>query len=784
MVGTQEHGRSGLPHGGGKPMFDLIWSKLRRPVARPGIIRRTALLDKLELAAPGPIVSVQAPGGYGKTTLLAQWTEGKAKSVAWVSLDERDNDPKLLLTCIAKALDAIEPVGGRVFGALASPASSVLAAAVPRLGSALASMSPPVLLVLDDVHLLRDLECRAAVAALADHVPKESRLVLAGRGTPPLPAARLRAEGRLLVIGPGDLSLTSQEAGELLRAAAGPAGPAAGELAELYRRSAGRPASLYLAALAVRAGGPVPAGPGRAGPGAAAEPGAARTRPRLEPEDVAREYLSRIPAAERDFLTRTAVLDRLCGPLCEAVLGRGGGSAALAALAGSNLLVIPQDRLGRWYRYHPVLRDVLLAELHRAEPGAAPVLRRRASAWCAGSGLPEEAVEYAMAAGDIDEAARLVAELSVPGQREDRLTTLPRWHRWLEDRGAMKGHPVLSVWAAFLALETGQAADAERRAVLADQALASQDGASQDGASQDGASQDAPSQDAARAWAGVLRASLCRHGVGPMRTDADEAARQLAARGISAPAAVLLQGLARVAGGEPGTAEPYLEQAAAAAADAGAQAVLAMALSERSLLLLARNDWGEGQALADRAGVVLREAGIEDSDAAALVFALQARMALHRLDSDGARRALVGAQRRRHLLGDAAPVLAVQVRIELIRCYLELDDAPGAATLMREAEELLGRHPGLGVLAADARELRAMVAEQPAGPAGPSALTAAELRLLPLLSGRLTWPQIGAELSLPTGTVRSRAASVYRKLGTAGREQAVARARELGLLDR
>src|ERR1700759_1495241 len=228
MVGTQEHGRSGLPHGGGKPDFDLIWSKLRRPVARPGLIRRTALLEKLELDAPGPIVSVQAPGGYGKTTLLAQWTESKAKAVAWVSLDERDNDPKLLLTCIAKALDAIEPVGGRVFDALASPASSVLASAVPRLGAALASMSTPVLLVLDDVHLLRDLECRAAVAALADHVPKESRLVLAGQDTPPLAAARLRAEGRLLVIGPGDLSLTRQEADELLRAAAG---PAAGALA-------------------------------------------------------------------------------------------------------------------------------------------------------------------------------------------------------------------------------------------------------------------------------------------------------------------------------------------------------------------------------------------------------------------------------------------------------------------------------------------------------------------------------------------------------------------------
>jgi LuxR family transcriptional regulator, maltose regulon positive regulatory protein len=768
MVGTQEHGRSARPHGGGKPMFDLIWSKLRRPVTRPGMIRRTALLDRLELDASGPVVCVQAPGGYGKTTLLAQWTESKARAVAWVSLDERDNDPKLLLTCIAKALDAIEPVGARVFDALASPASSVLASAVPRLGSALASMSTPVLLVLDDVHLLHDLECRAAVAALADHVPKESRLILAGQGTPPVEVARLRAEGRLLVIGPRDLSLTRPEAAELLRAAGGPAGTelAGTELAELHRRTAGRPASLYLAALAVRAGGPLPAGP------------------QLEPAGLAREYLSRIPAAEREFLTRTAVLDRLCGPLCEAVLGRGDGSAALAVLAGANLLLIPQDRLGRWYRYHPVLRDVLLAELDRAEPGAAPGLRRRASGWCWDGGWPEEAVEYAMAAGDVEQAARLVADLSVPGQREDRLTTLPRWHRWLDDRGAMKGDPVLSVWAAFLALETGQAADAERRAVLADQALASQAAAGP--AAEDPAADgpDTEKPDAARAWAGVLRASLCRHGVGPMRTDADDAARQLAAAGISAPAAIFLQGLARVAGGEPGAAEPYLEQAAAAAADAGAQAVLAMALCERSLLLLARNDWGEGQALADRAGVVLREAGIEDSDAAPLVFALQARMALHRLDSDGARRALVSAQRRRHLLGDAAPALAVQVRAELIRCYLELDDTAGAATLMREADELLGRHPGLGVLAADARELQAMVAEEPAGTAGPSALTAAELRLLPLLSARLTAPQIGAELSLPPSTVRSRAASVYRKLGSTGREAAVARARELGLLDR
>jgi LuxR family maltose regulon positive regulatory protein len=194
--------------------------------------------------------------------------------------------------------------------------------------------------------------------------------------------------------------------------------------------------------------------------------------------------------------------------------------------------------------------------------------------------------------------------------------------------------------------------------------------------------------------------------------------------------------------------------------------------------------------------------------AAPLVFALQARMALHRLDPDGARRALVSAQRRRHLLTYAVPCLAVQVRIELIRSYLDLADLSGAGTLLREIDELRQHRPGLGFLLGQARALRLQLAADraartaehdsaaadrsaltAAGPsaltaAGPSALTAAELRLLPLLSVHLSFAEIAAELGRPAGTVRSRAASIYRKLGAADRSQAVARARELGLLDR
>ena len=205
--------RSGRSYRGNGPMPDLVASKLRRPLARPGTILRLPLIERLAQTNPRQIVSVVAPSGYGKTTLLSQWAERNGQSFAWVSVDENDNDPKVLLTYVAEALDAVQPVGERVFDALASPASSVPGSVVPRLGTAFAAMTTPVALVLDDVHVLHNQECRAALSVLADHVPDRSQLVLAGRAEPPLRTARLRAEGRILEIGPADLSLTRDGGG-------------------------------------------------------------------------------------------------------------------------------------------------------------------------------------------------------------------------------------------------------------------------------------------------------------------------------------------------------------------------------------------------------------------------------------------------------------------------------------------------------------------------------------------------------------------------------------------
>jgi LuxR family maltose regulon positive regulatory protein len=721
-------------------------------------VRRLALIDRLGQGGPCPVMSVVAPAGYGKTTLLAQWAERNGQAFAWVSLDERDNDPKVLLTYVAEALDAVEPIDERVFDALASPASSVPGSVVPRLGSALASMTSPVALVLDDVHVLHDPRCLAVMPMLAGHVPGGSQLVLAGRGEPPLPIARLRAEGKVMEIGPGDLALTVAEASSLLRAAGITLGQ--DDVAELHRRTEGWPAGLYLAALSLREGGSL-------GNPVASFNG----EHHLVSQYMHAEFLARISARQRVFLTRTAVLERLCGPLCQAVLDQPGAAATLADLARSNLLLVPLDRRGEWYRYHQLFRDMLLAELRRQEPELIPVLERRAAGWCLRNGVPEEALEYAMAAGDAGMAAGLVGKLAVRTYWQGRVATVQRWFRWLEDQGGIEGHPMAAVLAALLAALTARPADAERWGDVVDRWQRG-----------DVAWPDDP---AAEAWAAVVQALLCRRGIEQMRADADRAARRFAAHDMVAPAPALFQGLARILSGDLDGGDVFLENAVAAGEVAGAPEVVPIALAERSLVAMARGEPGPAEVFAGQARAALRQAGVEESYATPLVCAVQARAALRRGDVPAARRELVSAQRMRHELTYALPHFAVQARIELARACIALTDLAGARTLTREIDELLRHRPGVGTLAGEAGALRVQLSRL-RGPdtPGASALTTAELRLLPLLATHLSYPQIAEQISLSRHTVKAEAISIYRKLGASSRDQAIMRARDLGLLDR
>jgi LuxR family maltose regulon positive regulatory protein len=371
-----------------------------------------------------------------------------------------------------------------------------------------------------------------------------------------------------------------------------------------------------------------------------------------------------------------------------------------------------------------------------------------------------------MAAGDVDTAAWLVERLFLPTYRQARITTLQRWFRWLEDQGGIEGHPLAAVYACLLAATMGRPAEAERWADAVDRW-------------QYGPAA-RPADPYTEAYAVYMRAYLCRHGVEQMRADADEAVRRFAAQNILMPAAEGLQGLARLLSGDLDEADASLEDSVRIAEQVGANETLAEVLSERALLAMGRGDWSRVDALVRQADTALRRAGTESL----LVFAVQARAALHRGDIPAARRELVSAQRVRPVTTYATPHLAVQARIELAHVHLAVADVAGARTLMQEIDEILKWRPGLGTLTGEAEALRTRLTKErsPSAP-GASALTTAELRLLPLLATHLSFPEIAAELFLSPHTVKSQAMSIYRKLGATSRTQAVTRSRELTLLE-
>ena len=629
---------------------------------------------------------------------------------------------------------------------------------VPRLGSAFSSMTSPVALVLDDVHMLRNRECQAALSVLADHVPGGCRLAVAGRAQPPLRVARLRAEGRILEIGPGDLSLDCDEASSLLRNADIAVGE--DDVTELHRRTEGWPAGLYLAALYLREGGSFAS--------AAVSFGG---DDRLVSEYMEAEFLARISHRHRVFLTRTAVLERMSGPLCDAVLELPGSAAILAGLERSNLLLVPLDRRGHWYRYHHLCRDMLLADLHRQEPDLIPVLHRRAAQWHERNGEPGEALEYWMKAGEADSAGRLVGTLAFPAYQQGRVATAERWFGWLEDHGPSETYPAAAVLAAMISALTGKPGDAERWAAVAER-----------GAVVASLPDGSPSIEP---WLALLRALLCRGGVEQMRADAELAARTMAAGSFWRTAAIVYLGEAHLMAGDSGRADVLFQDAAAGGRVGGATVGACVALAERSLLAIAGGAWEAGGRHLSEAWSLARDANFEDYPPVTILHAATARIALHQGDRPRAIAELTRAQRLRAGLTYALPHLAVQARLELARCHLALSDFAAARILLQEVTEVLTRRPGLGVFPGQAAELQAELSQARGSfSLGASALTAAELRLLPMLSTHLSFPEIAEEMFLSPNTIKSEAMSIYRKLGASSRHQAVTRSRELGLLER
>jgi LuxR family transcriptional regulator, maltose regulon positive regulatory protein len=736
-----------------QPNPQILESKLRRPWVRPGIVPRAAPVDRLLASHRVPVICVVAPAGYGKTTLLSQWAERRGRT-AWVSLDERDNDPEILLACAAAALNQVEAIDPELLRRRWLGGASIAATAVTSLAGAMSTMTEPAALVLDHVELITNQECRDAVAELALRMPVGSQLAIATRGAPPLPIARLRVARDVVEIGVDDLTMDVSEARALVEAVGVRLGEA--EQRQLIERTEGWPVGLYLAALAIKAGGPeATSGLRFSGDD------------RLMADYLGSELLSRLSEDEVSFLTRTSVLERMCGPLCDSMLGATGSAAMLQSLERSNLLLVALDRRAEWYRYHHLLRELLVAELQRREPEILPRLHREAAAWYEANGLPELAIDHAREAGDTDRVARLVLDVMNPVWASGRADTVLRWIEWFEDKNLIERYPAVAVHGALIFALLGRPAKAERWAAAAERAAPT-------GRLSDGSTMES--------YLAYLRAILCRNGIQEMRRDAQLGWDGLSPLSPYRSTMLHTEGVSYLLEGDPDRADPILAHAFDAATDMGIVPLAAVVLAERCIIAIGRDDWPAATALSERALSMVQGGEFDAYWTSALVYALAARTSVHRGDPAAARQHVVRAARLRPLLTYALPVVSVQALLELARAYIGLTDPDGARAVLRQVHDILQQRPDLGVLADEADGLRAKVEMIEQQGVGGSSLTTAELRILPLLATHLTFREIAERLYLSPYTVKTQALSVYRKFGVSSRSAAIERAHGVGVL--
>ena len=382
------------PRAGASPLLAV---KLTVPPGRDDEVPRDRLLHRLE-ASRARLCAVVAPAGWGKTRLLSQWAtaaEGQRR-VAWLSLDASDDDPHRFWTYLMTGVWEATGLCGAAIRALSAPAVDPLAVAVPLLLNELAGSAQRVVVILDDYHVLGSPKIHEGVEFLVSYLPVTAQLVVAGREDPPLPLARLRARGELLELRANDLRFTSDESATML-AACGHGHLTGSTIDDLWRRTEGWAAGLQLVGLSLKESGHTDAAAGRI-----------RGDDRHILDYLSNEVLDHLPPGDRDFLVRTSPLERLSGPLCDAVLGSSGSAEVLDDLDRRNLFLHPLDHRRCWYRCHALFRDVLRRELDRVPAGLVPELLCRAADWYADQGEIEQAVRYRLASGDAGTAMALL----------------------------------------------------------------------------------------------------------------------------------------------------------------------------------------------------------------------------------------------------------------------------------------------------------------------------------------------------------------------------------------
>jgi len=454
------------------PQIPLLTTKLFIPAPASQLVPRVQLLERLSEGTRRKLTLIAAPAGFGKTTLLSAWSQQRSSAVAWVSLDDSDNDPTRFWAYVLAAVEMLSPgiaEHARLLLHAPSPQSPTIEVMLTALINDLAALSGDVAVVLDDYHLITAQPIHDALVFLLDHLPAHMHLVIATRANPPLPLARLRARGELSELRAAELRFTDDEAAAFLNQVMG-LGLTGDAIAALEARTEGWIAGLQLAALSLQ---------GRADSADFIQAFSGSQRYILD--YLAEEVLGRQPAHLKTFLLQTAILDRLSGPLCDAVLGleardlrlvessstlkpgRPLGPSSLDSysrlilgeLERANLFLIPLDEERHWYRYHQLFADVLRSRLQQEQPDLVLELHRRASAWYQDHGLVAEAVDHAVAALEFQQAARLI-ETSAPTLLvQGEVATLLRWLQALP-ADVVRDQPRLGLCKSWALLLSGQ----------------------------------------------------------------------------------------------------------------------------------------------------------------------------------------------------------------------------------------------------------------------------------------------------------------------------------------
>lgn len=683
-------------------------------------VPRAALVDRLTETRRVALALIVAPAGFGKSALLAEWAAHDERPFLWLGLAQSEPTG----TVIEHLADVLAPLCEEDGGCV---------------------------VVLDDAELLEPELLYQAVQLIWKRLPPESVLALASRTEPALPLGRLRAHRALVEVRMRDLAMAPPEATTLLRQAGFEL--ESESVDRLVELTEGWPAALYLAALSLREHRDDPS-----------ETIAFRGDDHLLGEYLRDEVLDRLPDELRSFLCRASVMEEVTGGLCDAVLKRHGSGTTLARVAQLTELLEPLDAAHEWYRWHPLLRESLSAELRRGEPELKPCLHGRASRWYSEHGDIDHAIAHAAAAYDAERTGELLWRHIVPYLARCQVGRVKDWLSAFNAE-VVATNPMLAMCAAHTALMSGDAEAARRLARDATVAVGSE----------------ALPQSFAAGLA-VIEAMAPSAGPAGMQRSAESARRSEPENSPWQPICGWLEGVAWHLQGEDRLAAARLLEETAESAGHAFPAVAVLARAQRAMIAMEDQDWELALDLTDETSAVIAESRLEEP-IMALALAAAAAARAHEGRADEAKGDLRAGIDALTDLGDSLTWYGAETRILLAHASLYVADVVGARTLLAQASRLGRRTAPTGICQTwfdGAWSYLDTLAETSL--TGVSSLTIAELRVLRFLPSCRPFREIAGQLGVSSNTVKTQARAVYRKLGAVSRSDAVARARSAGLL--